>query len=80
MADEGWFPARIIPTSGIGGGQEQERRATSALLAVMKAVPTFGAGLLGKIGAPRGDITTFVEIRLSGSEGQSLIPDGAVVV
>lgn len=49
--DDGWHPARIIPTSGIGGGHEQERRATSALLAVMKAVPDFGAAIASK--APR---------------------------
>jgi hypothetical protein len=64
--EESWLPARIIPTSGIGGGQEQERRATSALLAVMKAVPAFGTALMSKVGAPRGNISTFVEIRLAG--------------
>lgn len=78
--EDGWHPARIIPTSGIGGGQEQERRATSALLAVMKAVPDFGAALAGKAGAPRGRLSTFVEVRFSGAEGESLIPDGAIVV
>lgn len=78
--DEQWYPARIIPTSGIGGGQEQERRATSALLAVMKAVPAFGGAIASMAGAPRGTISTFVEIRLAGTEGEVLIPDGAVVV
>lgn len=78
--EDGWHPARIIPTSGIGGGQEQERRATSALLAVMKAVPDFGAALAGKAGAPRGRLSTFVEVRFSGANGESLIPDGAIVV
>lgn len=78
--EERWFPARIIPTSGIGGGPEQERRATSALLAVMKAVPAFGAALTSKVGAPRGNISTFVEIRLANPDGQNLIPDGAIVI
>lgn len=75
--EDGWHPARIIPTSGIGGGHEQERRATSALLAVMKAV---GAAIAGKAGGPRGRLSTFVEVPLSGAEGESLIPDGAIVV
>ena len=35
MAEESWHAARLIPTSGISGAEEQERRATSALLAVM---------------------------------------------
>jgi hypothetical protein len=78
--EDSWHPARIIPTSGIGGGREQERRATSALLAVMKAVPDFGAALAGRAGAPRGRLSTFVEVRFSGAEGESLIPDGAIVV
>ena len=38
MAEESWHEARLIPTSGINGPDEQERRATSALLAVMSAV------------------------------------------
>ena len=28
--EDGWQPARLIPTSGIKGADEQERRATSA--------------------------------------------------
>ena len=35
MSEESWNLARLIPTSGINGAQEQERRATSALLAVL---------------------------------------------
>lgn len=80
LRENGWHPARIIPTSGIGGGQEQERRATSALLAVMKAVPDFGAALATKAGAPKGRLSTFVEVRFSGQNGESLIPDGAIVI
>jgi hypothetical protein len=38
MTEPTWQQARLIPTSGINGAQEQERRATSALLAVMSAV------------------------------------------
>lgn len=46
----------------------------------MKAVPDFGAAIAGKAGAPRGRLSTFVEVRFSGAEGDSLIPDGAIVV
>lgn len=42
MAEEHWQAARLIPTSGINGLDEAERRATSALMAVMAAVPEFG--------------------------------------
>ena len=38
MTEEAWHEARLIPTSGISGAEEQERRATSALLAVMGIV------------------------------------------
>jgi hypothetical protein len=41
-AEDGWHEARSIPTPGIGGQEEQEKRATSSLLAVMLAVPEFG--------------------------------------
>ena len=41
MAEESWHEARLIPTSGINGAEEQERRATSALLAVLSAVIGF---------------------------------------
>ena len=32
MSEEAWHAARLIPTSGINGAEEQERGATSALL------------------------------------------------
>ncbi len=56
MPDEtgDWHPARLIPTAGIRGQEEQERRATSSLLAVMYAVPEFGRAVLSELGAPRG--------------------------
>lgn len=50
MTEETWHRARIIPTSGIGGAAEQERRATSALMAVVSVVPDFGKALLGPLG------------------------------
>lgn len=77
---ESWQPARLIPIAGIRGQEEQERRATSALLAVIRAVPEFGHALLAGANAPRGRITTFAEIQLKDVDGKVSIPDGAVVI
>lgn len=77
---EVWLPARLIPTAGIRRQEEQERRATSALLAVMVAVPEFAKAVLGYLGAPAGRVSTFVEVPLKGKNGESLRPDGAIVV
>src|SRR3954470_15412832 len=75
-----WHPARLIPTVGIRGQEEQEKRATSSLLAVMRAVPEFGHALLKGMGAPKGRIATFAEVRFKDADGKVSIPDGAVVV
>jgi hypothetical protein len=56
MAEQSWHEARLIPTSGINGADEQERRATSALLAVLGAVREYGRALLKPLGAPAGKI------------------------
>jgi hypothetical protein len=76
----GSSPARLIPTAGIRGQEEQERRATSALLAVLKAVPEFAHALLKELGAPKGRVSTFTEIQLKDGEGKVSIRDGAIVV
>src|ERR1700754_757297 len=77
---EGWHPARLIPTVGIKGQEEQERRATSSLLAVMRAVPEFGHALLRELGAPKSPvIETFTEVRFKDPAGRVVIPDGAIV-
>lgn len=75
-----WHAARLIPTVGIRGQEEQERRATSSLLAVMRAVPEFGHALLKELGAPKSAvIDTFAEVRFKDSAGKTVIPDGAIV-
>jgi hypothetical protein len=79
-AQEKWQPARLIPVAGIRGQEEQERRATSALLAVMGAVPQFGHALLGGLGAPKGRISTFAEVQFKDVDGKVAIPDGAIVI
>src|SRR4051812_37534611 len=74
---EGWHPARLIPAIGIRGQDEQEKRATSSLLAVLPAVPEFGHALLGPLGAPKGRISTFAEVQIKDAAGKLHIPDGA---
>jgi len=62
ITDEQWPIARLIPISSASGIEAQERRAASALLAVIAAVPEFGRALLKPLGALSGRIQTFVEI------------------
>jgi hypothetical protein len=78
--DADWSPARLIPTAGIRGQAEQESRATSALLAVLSAVPSFAQRFLQIMEAPGGRVRTFTEVRLKGPDGKTHIPDGAIVV
>lgn len=75
-----WEAARLLPTVGIRNQKEQERRAASALLAVMGAVPDFGHALLSGMKAPKGAISTYAEIRLKDGDKKTHIPDGAVMV
>jgi hypothetical protein len=78
--EDAWHPARLIPAVGIRGQEEQEKRATSSLLAVMRAVPEFGHALLGPLGASKGRIATFAEVQVKDGSGKTHIPDGAIVV
>lgn len=75
-----WKPARLIPTAGIKGQEEQERRATSSLLAVMMAVPEFSQALLKQLGAPKASAMTYTEVPLKNPDGTVSIPDGAIIV
>lgn len=77
MAEESWHAARLIPTSGINGAEEQERRGTSALLAVMGAVREFGRALTAPLGAPAGAIECFIEVPFD-IDGRRVYPDGLV--
>jgi hypothetical protein len=78
--EEAWRQARLIPTTGIGGQDEQEQRATSSVLAVMSAVPQFGRAVLDLVGAPAGRIQTYTEVRFVDEGTKLSIPDGAIVV
>ena len=77
---DSWSPARLISAAGIRGTKEQEERATSALLATMSVVPSFGHSLLKTLGAPAGRITAFVEPHFKTDDGATAIPDGAITV
>ncbi|HEX8768368.1 MAG TPA: TerD family protein, partial [Jatrophihabitans sp.] len=74
-----WQRARLFPVAGIGAGEEQERRATSALLAVMSLVRDFGRALTAPYGAPAGLIETFIEVPF-GHDEKALRPDGVIRV
>lgn len=75
-----WEPARLLSTAGIRNQNEQERRAASALLAVMSAVPDFCNALLSGMRARKGSISTFTELRFKDEDDKLHIPDGAVVI
>jgi len=77
MPEENWHEARLIPTSGINGAEEQERRATSALLAVMSAVTEFGRAISKPLGAPAGRVETYIEVPFQLGE-LKLFPDGLI--
>ncbi|MCX6396709.1 MAG: hypothetical protein NTV23_09515 [Propionibacteriales bacterium] len=77
MSEESWHSARLIPTSGISGAEEQERRATSALLAVLMAVKEFNRTLLAPFGAPAGTIECFIEVPFKLGE-RDYRPDGLI--
>ena len=79
MAEHAWHEARLIPTSGINGAEEQERRATSALLAVLSAVREFNRSLLKPLGAPAGAVECFIEVPFVFGD-KKVFPDGLIRV
>jgi hypothetical protein len=79
VSEESWRQARLIPTSGIDGADEQERRALSALLAVMTAVREFGRALTTPLGAPPGPIEAYIEVPFELGGGRHVL-DGLIRV
>jgi hypothetical protein len=75
-----WQPARLIPVSGVKGAEEQERRATSALMAVLSAVDEFGVSFTRQFGAHKGAVETFIEVPFELREAVTVIPDGLIRV
>lgn len=80
MPEETWHAARLIPTSGISGADEQERRAVSALLAVVSAVKEYGRAVLAPFGAPNGALECYCEVPFDLSDGRNVRPDGLIQV
>lgn len=79
MGEEHWQQARLIPTSGISGADEQERRSASALMAVLTAVSEFGAAITKPLGAPSGPVEAFIEVPFKVLE-RDCRPDGLLRV
>ena len=79
MREVDWERARLFPVSGIGGAEERERRATSALLAVIQSVREFGRAITAPLGAPAGRMSTFIEVPFKEGD-KSLRPDGLIQV
>jgi stress response protein SCP2 len=77
--DESWQGARLFSVAGIGAADEQEKRATSAMLATMFAVRQFGRGMVTRLGAPAGNVETYIEVPFTLGE-RTVIPDGVIKV
>ncbi len=78
VSTEKWEKARLIPVYGIKGNEEQERRAVSALLAVLSAVPDYGYAIAGPLGAPKTSLEAFTEVAFDRPGGKTARPDGIV--
>jgi stress response protein SCP2 len=75
----GWQPARVFSIAGVGPAEEQEKRATSALMAMMMAVRPFGRALASRFGAPAGIVETYLEVPFPLGES-TVQPDGVIRV
>ena len=71
--------SRLIPTTGIKGALDQERRASSAFLAVLRIVPEIAHAFLKPLGAPKGLVETFIEPEFKMGT-KKIRPDGLIVV
>ena len=71
-------PARLIPVTGIKGAQDQERRATSALLAVFRIVPDLAWSLLKDAKPHKGAIEAYIEPEIKSGK-RTIRPDGLFV-
>ena len=77
--DETWQAARLFSISGVGPAEEQEKRATSALLASMMAIRGFGRGMTARFGAPAGTVEAYLEVPFPLGE-RTVSPDGVIRV
>jgi stress response protein SCP2 len=77
--NDAWQPARLFSVAGVGAGEEQERRATSALVATMQAVRPFARAICARVGAPAGAFEGYVEVQYERGESK-VIPDAVLKV
>lgn len=77
--EDTWVPARLFSIYGVGAGEEQEKRATSALLATMMGVRPFARAVTAHLGAPAGAVETFLEVPFVLGE-RRVVPDGMIRV
>lgn len=75
--DEAWVPARLFSVSGVGTADEQEKRATSALLATMMGVRPFARAVSAHFGAPAGAVETYLEVPFTHGD-RKVYPDGVI--
>ncbi|MCP2320006.1 Stress response protein SCP2 [Nocardia amikacinitolerans] len=74
-----WQPARLFSVVGVGAGEEQERRATSALIGTMQAVRPFARAVCARMGAPVGAFEGYVEVQYERGDSK-VIPDAVLKV
>ncbi|MFC8043191.1 TerD family protein [Nocardia sp. NPDC057353] len=79
LGEDGWQPARLFSVAGIGAGDEQERRATSAFVATMQAVKPFARAICARIGAPVGAFEGYLEVQYERGDGK-VVPDAVLRV
>ena len=73
-----WESARLIPVSGMRNAEEQECRATSALLAVLASVDEFGMAFAKPCGALKGRFDAYIETPFELDDGSTVRPDGLI--
>ncbi|WP_458687100.1 TerD family protein [Nocardia tengchongensis] len=76
---DAWQPARLFSVVGVGAGEEQERRATSALISTMQAVRPFARALCSRMGAPVGLFEGYIEVQYDRGDSK-VIPDAVLKV
>lgn len=74
-----WQPARVFSIYGVGSAGEQEKRATSAVLATMMGVRSFARAVVSHFGAPGGAVEAYLEVPFDLGETR-VYPDGVLRV
>ncbi|MGB6180021.1 MAG: TerD family protein, partial [Rhodococcus sp. (in: high G+C Gram-positive bacteria)] len=77
--NDSWQPARLFSVVGVGSGDEQERRATAALVSTMQAVRPFARAICSRLGAPVGRFEGYIEVSYTKGDGK-VIPDAVLRV